>query len=139
MREEVYHKSTALNVFDNDWDDTEYYHFIQRKGFSILRMYNHSIGQETFQRAVKKFVSERLNREVSIFNDCIDDMTEEADTEPSEIGIKEFIESWAAMEKYPILNVTKNYTTGDIRVDHIQFSFGGEALHQSVSIPVRLF
>lgn len=136
LREDVYHKLTALYLFDNDWDDTEYYHFIQRKGFSILRMFNHSIGQETFQSAVKKFVSERLNREMSIFNECIDDMSKETSTDPQEISVKEFITSWEAMEKYPILNVTKNLTSGEICVDHIQFSFGDEAPHQPVSIPI---
>lgn len=105
-------------------------------GFSILRMYNYSIGQETFQGAVKKFVSERLNREVSIFNDCIEDMSKEASSDPNEIQVKEFISSWEAMEKYPVLNVTKNYTSGEIRVDHIQFSFADEAPHQPVSIPI---
>lgn len=59
LRDEPYFKSTALYLFDWDWDDVHYYNFIRRKGFSILRMFNESIGQETFQHAVKTFVSER--------------------------------------------------------------------------------
>uniref|UniRef100_A0A336KLP7 CSON013121 protein n=1 Tax=Culicoides sonorensis TaxID=179676 RepID=A0A336KLP7_CULSO len=136
LRDEVHFKTTAINMFDWDWDDTNNYHFIQRKGYSILRMFNHTLGETAFQSAVKKFVSERLNKEISLFNECLTQASKNSSKIPKHISISEYITSWQAMEKYPIINITIDRETGDIKVDHVQFSFGGEAPHQSVSIPI---
>lgn len=136
LRDEIYFKTTAINVFDNDWDDSNYYQFIQRKGYSILRMFNRTLGEPAFQGAVKKFVAERLNKEVSLFNECLVGAVDNSSKTAKEISVSDYIRSWQAMEKYPIINVTIDRETGDITVDHIEFSFGDEALHQSVSIPI---
>lgn len=136
LRDEVHFKSTAVDLLDNDWDDPNYYSFILRKGYSILRMFNHTIGP-SFQTAVSRFVSERLSTEVSLFNECLIDASKNKSTAPKDILIGDYINSWYEMDKYPILNVTFEKDTGDLRVDHIQYSFGtDEARHQSVSIPI---
>lgn len=58
MRDELNYKSTSLQFFNHHHvDDSNYHHFIKRKGASILRMFNSTISEPVLRNAIQKYVS----------------------------------------------------------------------------------
>ncbi|KAI4492593.1 hypothetical protein M0804_002384 [Polistes exclamans] len=84
-----------------------------RKGASVIRMLNHAIGEDVFQKGLHYYLEEMLYRAARP-NNLYHYLQRSIDTSSNETNncqsIKDVFESWANQVGYPLIMVKRNYT-----------------------------
>ncbi|XP_035679687.1 aminopeptidase N-like [Branchiostoma floridae] len=108
---------------------------IYSKGASILRMLENFIGEETFKKALKNYLSKN-----AYGNAVQDQLWAELTTAAREDGqtdldVKAVMDTWTVQMGYPVVNMTRDYTRGTAEVAQQHFLVDSAA---TVSVPSEL-
>ncbi|KAJ9591526.1 hypothetical protein L9F63_001880 [Diploptera punctata] len=84
-------------------------------GYYLLRMLNHSLGEKTFLDGCRKYV---LNNSLKTVDqhDLWNVLTEQAHLDqaiPRHLHLADMMNSWTTRAGYPVINIVRNYTTGN--------------------------
>ncbi|KAG8230708.1 hypothetical protein J437_LFUL009852 [Ladona fulva] len=92
------------------------------KGSCLVRMLNHTLGEDTFRRGLNKSYS---NAEQ---DDLWESLTKEATSVSNEtrvlpygLTVKDVMDTWTLQEGYPVITVTRNYEDGSARISQERF------------------
>jgi aminopeptidase N len=119
MREELNYKSTSLMFFhQNHLDDEDYHNFVRRKGISILRMVNNTLGEKALQVAIQKYLSKMKNLEYADFIEGFN--VTKTNSFLKMVNVSDFIYKWVASEKYPVVTVRRNKENGSILLNQVR-------------------
>uniref|UniRef100_A0A7G3AVI7 Putative puromycin-sensitive aminopeptidase n=1 Tax=Lutzomyia longipalpis TaxID=7200 RepID=A0A7G3AVI7_LUTLO len=116
------------NIFDID---VVFDGITLRKGPAIIRMLDHILGKETFQKGVRSFIQEMAYR-IASPQDLYIHLQSAASEDyalPEDITIENIMTPWEHIPGYPLLTIMRNYQTNEIVVNQRRFLFQ----HQFVS------
>ncbi|XP_077274362.1 aminopeptidase N-like isoform X4 [Temnothorax americanus] len=113
--------SIKLNLHNLD-HGTLFGNEVYKKAPAILRMLYHVVGDEVFRRGITKYFVTKQYMAVTpddLWSD-IQSAKNEASWVPhmrdQNFGIKEVMDTWINQDRYPVLNVTINYETGEMYI-----------------------
>ncbi|XP_055679454.1 aminopeptidase N-like [Lutzomyia longipalpis] len=110
------------NIFDID---VVFDGITLRKGPAIIRMLDHILGKETFQKGVRSFIQEMAYR-IASPQDLYIHLQSAASEDyalPEDITIENIMTPWEHIPGYPLLTITRNYQTNEIVVNQRRFLF----------------
>ncbi|XP_011058986.1 PREDICTED: aminopeptidase N-like isoform X1 [Acromyrmex echinatior] len=104
----------------------------------LLRMLHSTITAEVFQKGLIKYLATYQ------FNSTTPDdlwstmqsALDESDVPHEDYKIKEVMDTWMNQDRYPIVNVKKNYETGEVTISQICFQKFNETITNKWWIPV---
>uniref|UniRef100_A0A1Y1KZ69 Aminopeptidase n=1 Tax=Photinus pyralis TaxID=7054 RepID=A0A1Y1KZ69_PHOPY len=114
------------------------FHIMYQKGSSIVRMMSHFLTDEVFRKALHSYIVEKQFTSV-----VPDDLYRSVQKTIAEEGIEhllggmrfdEVMQTWDSYKGYPIVTVTRNYSSGDINITQRSRTFGDE---QVWKIPIN--
>ncbi|XP_071561479.1 aminopeptidase N-like isoform X2 [Temnothorax nylanderi] len=115
--------SVTLNLHDNvPLVNQIFVHQVYEKAPAILRMLHHTVGDEVFRKGITKYFATKQYIAVTPddFWSVIQSAKDEASYVPymrdQKFRIKEVMDTWIVQNRYPVLNVTMNYKTGDVAI-----------------------
>ncbi|XP_071569022.1 aminopeptidase N [Temnothorax nylanderi] len=84
-----------------------------KKGASIIRMINHTIGSTAFQLGLQNYLREMSYQAATPFDlyRHLQAALNRSGQLYKQVPIKDFVESWANQPGYPLVTITRNYTT----------------------------
>ncbi|XP_025270276.1 aminopeptidase N-like [Camponotus floridanus] len=84
-----------------------------KKAASIIRMTNHIIGNTAFQLGLQSYLHEMSYQAVFPFDlyRHLQTASDKSGQLPKYLVVKDIIESWANQPGYPLVTITRNYTT----------------------------
>lgn len=97
------------------------------KGSCLVRMLNHTLGEDTFRRGLNKYLIKwsYANAEQ---DDLWEALTLEATNSsknssvlPNGLTVKDIMDTWTLQEGYPVVTVTRNYNDGSARLSQERF------------------
>ncbi|XP_071636758.1 aminopeptidase N-like [Temnothorax longispinosus] len=115
--------SVTLNLYYNDTLDNQLFvDQVLEKAPAILRMLHHAVGDEVFRNGITKYFA--INEYMAVIPDdfwsAIQSAKDEASYVPSmrdqKFRIKDVMDTWIVQNRYPVLNVTMNYHTGELTI-----------------------
>lgn len=83
------------------------------KGACVIRMTNHIIGSTAFQLGLQNYLRE-MSYQAALPSDLYRHLQTASDNSgqlPKHLLVKDIIESWANQPGYPLVTITRNYTT----------------------------
>ena len=92
-------------------------------GFYLLRMLNHSLGEDTFLDGCRIYVQNNSYKAVGQ-QDLWDALTQQAHRDqilPSEFHLAELMSTWTSQPGFPVVNIVRNYTTGEATASQVRF------------------
>ncbi|XP_071630397.1 aminopeptidase N-like [Temnothorax longispinosus] len=115
--------SVTLNLHDNDTLVSQLFvNQVYGKAPTILRMLHHAVGDEVFRKGITKYFATKQYIAVTPddFWSVIQSAKDEASWVPrmrdQNFGIKKVMDTWIVQNRYPVLNVTMNYKTGEVAI-----------------------
>ncbi|XP_077274395.1 aminopeptidase N-like [Temnothorax americanus] len=119
--------SVTLNLYDNDTLDNQLFvDPVREKAPAILRMLHHAMGDNVFQRGITKYFATKQYSAVTPddFWRAIQSAKDERTYPPRDsyffkVRIKEVMDMWIVQNRYPVLNVTMNYETGNYKTGEL--------------------
>ncbi|XP_071627911.1 aminopeptidase N-like [Temnothorax longispinosus] len=116
--------SVTLNLYDDDTLNNQLFvDQVREKAPAILRMLHHAVGDEVFRKGITKYFATKYQYS-AVTPDDFWRAIQSAEDEPSyppryryymNIRIKEVMDMWIVQNRYPVLNVTMNYHTGNYK------------------------
>ncbi|XP_071627165.1 aminopeptidase N-like isoform X1 [Temnothorax longispinosus] len=122
--------SIRLNLYDNDTLDRNHLYVDQvlKKAPAILRMLHHAVGDEVFRKGITKyFARHRFDMAVTPYGLWIDMQSAKDEVsyvpymQDQKFTIEEVMHTWIVQNRYPVLNVTMNYKTGEVAITQKSF------------------
>lgn len=93
------------------------------KGASIIRMMDHFLTTEVFTKGVTKYLNSRKYQSATQ-NDLWEALTSQAHADnvlDSSISVKEIMDTWTLQTGFPVIMVTRDYTTGSVHLKQERF------------------
>ncbi|XP_077255618.1 aminopeptidase N-like isoform X2 [Temnothorax americanus] len=122
--------SVTLNLYDNDTLDNHHLFVDQvlKKAPAILRMLHHAVGDQVFRKGITKyFATHKYNKAATPYGlwIAIQSAKDEVSYVPymrdQKFRIEEVMDTWIVQNRYPVLNVTMNYKTGEVTITQKSF------------------
>ncbi|TGZ47528.1 Aminopeptidase N [Temnothorax longispinosus] len=95
---------------------------------AILRMLHHAVGDEVFRKGITKyFARHRFDMAVTPYGLWIDMQSAKDEVsyvpymQDQKFTIEEVMHTWIVQNRYPVLNVTMNYKTGEVAITQKSF------------------
>lgn len=97
-----------------------------QKAASVIRMIQHAVTETVFHKSIKSYLDDR-KFDVATEDDLFTKIQEELDlARPIDFNninnIKEVFESWTQSSGYPVISVTRNYTTGSVTITQVKLN-----------------
>ncbi|XP_024875506.1 aminopeptidase N-like [Temnothorax curvispinosus] len=115
--------SVTLNLYDNDTLDNQLFvDQVLEKAPAILRMLHHTVGDEVFRKGITKYFATKKYMAVtpddlwSVIQRAKDEASYVPSMRDQKFRIKEVMNTWIVQNRYPVLNVTMNYKTGEVAI-----------------------
>ncbi|KAG5321949.1 AMPE aminopeptidase, partial [Pseudoatta argentina] len=130
--------SVTLKLNNTFEDGTPFSNEVYVKAPILLRMLHSTITAEVFQKGLIKYLTTYQ------FNSTTPDdlwstmqsALDESDVPHEDYKIKEVMDTWMNQDRYPIVNVKKNYETGEVTISQICFQKFHETINNKWWIPV---
>lgn len=93
------------------------------KGSCILRMMHLFLGEETFRKGITNYLMKHTYKN-AMQDDLWDGITEVAHnlrTIPETFTVKEIMDSWTLQTGYPVITITREYTTGNATITQTRY------------------
>ncbi|XP_043289619.1 uncharacterized protein [Venturia canescens] len=90
-----------------------------RKGAAIVHMFHSALTTEVFQSGIRKYLSKHSYQAVEADNlmAALQEAYDENNNGKAPLNVKETMMTWLMQTGGPVLTVTRNYTTGDTKVE----------------------
>ncbi|XP_068081869.1 uncharacterized protein [Anabrus simplex] len=103
--------------------DLKFGHISYKKGSSVLKMLSHVLTFETFHKGLKLYLQSKLYSNV-VADDLFAALQKAVDEDgvlTEGLTVKTIMDTWTLQSGYPVITVTRNYTTGTATVHQAQF------------------
>ncbi|XP_024878936.1 aminopeptidase M1-like [Temnothorax curvispinosus] len=133
--------SVTLNL-DDHLDNQLFVNQVRKKAPAILRMLHHAVGDQVFRKGITKYFATHQYTAVTPddFWSAIQSAKDEASYDfymrDQQFGIKEVMDTWIVQNRYPVLNVTMNYKTGDLAITHQKNFHATDDINNKWWIPI---
>ncbi|XP_067215124.1 putative aminopeptidase-2 [Linepithema humile] len=94
---------------------------VYRKGSVLLRMLQHIMGEETFQKGVIKYLKEYKNGLVTTDHLWFTMQTALEATSESKVDIKKVMDTWITQKGFPLVTVKRDYVTGETIISQLPY------------------
>ncbi|XP_072749195.1 aminopeptidase N isoform X2 [Anoplolepis gracilipes] len=94
-----------------------------KKGASVIRMTNHIIGSTAFQLGLQSYLRE-MSYQAALPSDLyryLQTASDKSGQLPKHFLVKDIIESWTNQPGYPLVTITRNYTTKALSASQERF------------------
>ncbi|XP_015596196.1 aminopeptidase N isoform X2 [Cephus cinctus] len=95
---------------------------LHRKGACLIRMLHNVITDNAFKRGYKKFIS-RWTYANAEPTDFWQSMSEDVKNLPEDTSLMKIMESWTGSSGFPVINVTRNYDLGSVKLQQSRFLY----------------
>ncbi|PNF37827.1 hypothetical protein B7P43_G09236 [Cryptotermes secundus] len=105
------------------------------KGASIIRMMDHFLTTEVFKKGVTKYLNSRKYQS-STQNDLWEALTSQAHADNAldpNMSVKEIMDTWTLQTGFPLIMVTRDYTTGTVHLKQERFLLRRKAENSSLT------
>ncbi|XP_043263382.1 uncharacterized protein LOC122403732 [Colletes gigas] len=133
--------SSDAHKINNDFIDRRYtrniYSITYTKTAVILWMMSHMMGEEVFRNGLLKYID--AHEYGSVMSDDLWEAMQSAlnETDYANIEVKEVMDSWIEQTGYPLVTVTRNYTTGDATIRQEPSPFSRDRTSRKWWIPIN--
>nr|CAD7588111.1 unnamed protein product [Timema genevievae] len=93
------------------------------KGYYMLRMLNHTLGESTFQKGCTRYLKSHQYSNPSQ-DDLWEHLTAQSHEDgalPDDMQLSDVMRSWTSETGYPVITVTRNYSDGTAQITQTRF------------------
>ncbi|XP_069682409.1 aminopeptidase N-like [Periplaneta americana] len=93
------------------------------KGYYVLRMLNHTLGESSFLKGCGRYLEQNKFGAVNQSDlwVALDSEAHERGSLPHGLNVRQVMDAWTSLPGFPILTVTRNYTSGTATVTQTRF------------------
>jgi aminopeptidase N len=95
-------------------------------GASVIRMMNHFLGEKTFKQGLTNYLKAHKYSNARQ-DDLWQELTQQAHQDcslPSNVTVKEIMDTWTLQTGYPVVTVTRNYMNGSAYISQVSCGAG---------------
>ncbi|XP_015517541.2 uncharacterized protein LOC107222622 [Neodiprion lecontei] len=117
MNQDVASPSEISAIFDN---------ISYRKAACVIRMMSHFLTEEVFKAGLTKYLNKMAYSAATSDDlfEALDEAESEAYILPTLVYVADIMETWVEQMGYPVVTVTRNYTTGTTEITQARFLLG---------------
>lgn len=92
-------------------------------GYYIVRMLNHTLGEETFMKGVRSYIKQNMfsNVEEDDLWNCLTKFGHEDETFPREYHLRDIMRSWTRETGYPVIDVQRDYENKTASITQVSY------------------
>ncbi|KYQ58340.1 Aminopeptidase N [Trachymyrmex zeteki] len=131
-------KSVTLKLNNTLDDGSLFSNEVYGKAPVLLRMLHSTITAEVFQKGLIKYLATYQFKSTNPDDlwSTMQSALDESDVPHGDYKIKEVMDTWMNQDRYPVVNVIKNYETGEVTISQICFQRFNETITNKWWIPV---